>query len=164
MEHKIITIAAIVFALVFVLILAVMMGTITNKANTANTQLSDTLNMTGGTGLERYDNTEVNGQTVIDACKNASAIGGNTKLIIAVQTTASGSSYAIYGYGQSGGSSIGDAGDKGSISATPDTKWHSYDASTAAENDVINSNAQFSSKLIVNTNGVTTGILFTQVA
>lgn len=163
MEHKIIAIAAIVFALVFVLILAVMMGTITNKANTANTQLSDTLNMTGGTGLERYDNTEVNGQTVIDACKNASAIGGNSKLIIAVKTTAA-SSNAIYGYGTSGGSSIGDAGDSGSVSASPDTKWHAYDASAADEKNVINSNAQFSSKLIVNKNGVTTGILFTQLA
>lgn len=156
MGQKIITIAAIVFALVFVLILAVMMGTITNKANTANTQLADTLNMTDATGLDRYDNVTLKGESVVDACKSGSTIGGDTRLFMVVETKDG--QNKVYGYGTSGGG--GDL--TPSVSAQSAEKWTSYNLTNSSDPGFINRSAEFSSELVRNKNNIVVGILFTQ--
>lgn len=145
MGKKIITIASIVFALIFVVLLAVMMGTITNKGNSANTKLVDTLEMTDSTSLDTYaDGSIIKGEAVISAIKNVKTIGGNLKLQIIVKT-ASNISGAKYGYVGSGATSI-----------TP------YNITDSTDSDYINPNASFEVTQNVNANDIITGLTFTQ--
>lgn len=142
MNKKIITIAGIVFALIFVVLLAVMMGTITNKANSANTKLVDTLEMTDNTSLETYsDGSIVKGESVVSAIKNIKSIGGNLKLKVTVETKA------------------GDTTSYGYVNSSTITPYNQTD-STAA--DYINPSASFECTQNINSNGVITGLTFEQ--
>lgn len=148
MSKKIITIAEIVFALIFVVILALFMSTITNKGNSANTKLVDTLEMTDNTSLNSYDGSEMKGEAVINAIKNVKSIGGDLKLKVVVKTKMN-TSGAEYGF-----------------TATSATEPVAYDGTAASKdsghNDYINPSALFSSELVKNSNNVVTGITFTQ--
>lgn len=141
MNKKIITIAGIVFALIFVVLLAVMMGTITNKANSANTKLVDTLEMTDNSSLDSYaTGTIVKGESVVSAIKNVKSIGGNYKLTITVTTK---SNTASYGY-------------VSSSTITP------YNQSDSTKPDYINPSASFVVTQNKNSNQVITGLTFVQ--
>lgn len=142
MGQKIITIAAIVFALVFVLILAVMMGTITNKANTANTQLADTLNMTANTGVDQYNNVVLKGESVISAIKNVKTIGGDLKLKVTVKTGMNTSGQS-YGY-------------------LDDGSFAEYKPLPSSDNNYISPSSEFQSEVVNNANDIATEIVFTQ--
>ena len=144
MNKKIITIAGIVFALIFVVLLAVMMGTITTKANSANSKLVDTLEMTDNTSLSIYDGKTVKGESVLSAIQNVKSLGGGMKLEITVDTK-SGSAPVSYGY-VDGADTI--------------TEYKVTDPNSA---DYINSTANFQSELTKNANDVVTGITFTQI-
>lgn len=148
MEHKIITIAAIVFALVFVLILAVMMGTITNKANSANTQLADTLSMSSDTGVEEYENGSFTGEAVINAIKNVKTIGGDAKIKITVKTAAD-TSGTSYGYTDPSGKPNEIVG---------------YTAPAPTDPKYISTTATFNSTVNKSANGIPQEIVFEQVA
>ena len=87
MNKKIITIAEIVFALIFVVLLAVFMATINSKGNAANTQLVNTLDSTGTTSTQNYNGTDVKGSTVTTALDNFKSIGGDNKITMIVQTS-----------------------------------------------------------------------------
>ena len=87
MNKKIITIAEIVFALIFVVLLAVFMATINSKGNAANTQLVNTLDSTGTTSTQSYNSTDVKGSTVTTALDNFKSIGGDNKITMVVTTT-----------------------------------------------------------------------------
>lgn len=138
MNKKIITIAEIVFALIFVVILAVIMGTVTNKGNSANTKLVDTLEMTDGTSLASYaDGMTVKGETVKTAISQIKSIGGELKLQVFVDTLAN-SSYDTY-----------DSEHKYQISDTTSAKY-------------INPSASFTCWQMINNNGVVTGLHFVQ--
>ena len=86
MNKKIITIAEIVFALIFVVLLAVFMATINSKGNAANTQLVNTLDSTGTTSTQSYNGTDVKGSTVTTALDNFKSIGGDNKVTMVVAT------------------------------------------------------------------------------
>lgn len=144
MNKKIITIAGIVFALIFVVLLAVMMGTITTKTNSANSKLVDTLEMTDNTSLSIYDGTTVKGESVLNAIKNVKSLGGGMKLEIIVDTK-SGSKPVSYGY----------VGGANTITE--------YKVTNPNSADYINSTANFKAKLDTNSNDVVTGISFTQI-
>lgn len=144
MNKKIITIAGIVFALIFVVLLAVMMGTITTKANSANSKLVDTLEMTDNTSLSIYDGKIVKGESVISAIQNVKSIGGGMKLQINVKTKGTDKTES-YGY-------VG-----GSETITE------YKITNPEDPKYINSSANFQSELAKNSNDVVTGINFTQI-
>ena len=150
MNKKIITIAGIVFALIFVVILAVMMGTITNKANNANTKLVDTLEMTDNTSLDTYaDGSIVKGESVISCIKNVKSVGGNLKLSIKVNTLANGSvedKKKTYGY----------------VDSSNTIK--SYNVTDSTDVNYINPSASFRVEQQTNDNDVITGLTFTQQA
>ena len=104
MNKKIITIAEIVFALVFVVLLSVFMATINSKGNQANNNLVDTLEMTNGTSIDKYikmgaDET-VKGTDVTSVATNYKTLGGSTKIEVVVITGKSPSTTATYGYTQ----------------------------------------------------------------
>ena len=102
MDKKVLLIAVIVFALIFVVLMAVLMGTVTNKTNAANTKLVDTLDMTEGMELSNYDGATMKGNAVINAINNGKSLGGKTKLWIYVITKGNGDAKnthgEIYGY------------------------------------------------------------------
>lgn len=145
MNKKIITIAGIIFALIFVVLLAVMMGTITTKANSANSKLVDTLEMTDNTSLSIYDNKIVKGESVISAIQNVRNLGGGVKLEITVKTTEG--TKQSYGYVE---------GEDGLVELVE------YEITNPNDANYINSSANFQSELDDNANGVVTGISFEQ--
>lgn len=163
MNKKIITIAEIVFALVFVVLLSVFMATINTKGNQANNQLVDTLEMTSGTSIDKYvqmsgSTTEtVKGTDVANVASNYKTLGGNAKIQIRVVTNASGSDGKDYGYlTQSasvtvGGKTVEKGGDLGGYVTPSSTDPH-----------YINPSADFKVNVTGNNNGVYDLITFTQ--
>ena len=162
MNTKIITIASVVFALIFVVLLAVMMGTITNKGNSANTKLVDTLEISSGTDLSGYDNVTIKGSTVISAITNGKTLNGDTKMWIMVET---GEQTSVYGYG----TKTGDASDllddlqysdatEFTKSVYASTQYTYYSNSDSSSSDYINEAAYFDSNIISNKNGIIVGI------
>ena len=167
MNKKIIITACIVFALIFVVILAVMMGTISQKANDANTQLVDTLNSVSGLDLSSYDGKDIKGNVVVNAINNSN--NSSTKLFYYV-TTLEGNTDAIYGYGSKtsgdGGQLLSNLKASGSTfnkTVYSSNTFNTYDA-LPNDADYINEKATFSSKLIKNANDMTVGIYFVQVS
>lgn len=147
MNKKIITIAEIVFALVFVVLLSVFMATINSKGNTANTQLIDTLEMTDGTSVNKYENTVVKGTDVQNVATNYKTVGGNYKLTVLVETAAgtTGKTTSFYGYEANGAGGT-----------------HNAYAASSTDPAYINPSGNFYASLIKNTNGVIVGIAFEQ--
>ena len=150
MNKKIITIAEIVFALVFVVMLAIFMATINSKGNDANTNLVNTLESTTGTSISNYENLDkVKGTVVENAVKNYTTISSTSKITIAVQTRAmakTGSEYlyALYGY-----DGVGNTHPAYNAKSTYD--WY------------INPTADFLVEVIKNNNDVAVGIAFKQI-
>lgn len=144
MNKKIITIAEIVFALIFVILLALFMSTISSKGNSANTQLINTLEQTSNTGTSSYDGVEMKGEAVKNAIKNIKTIGGDTKLEVKVHTLDDPEG-ASYGY-------IGN-----------ETTLTPYEGITAKDPQYINPNADFKSTLIYNNNDIVIAIHFAQI-
>lgn len=154
MNKKIITIAEIVFALVFVVLLSVFMATINSKGNQANNNLVDTLEMTNGTSIDKYikmgaDET-VKGTDVTSVATNYKTLGGSTKIEVVVITGKSPSTIATYGYKTSGtDSDVGvDLGGYTQVSST-DPKY-------------INPTGDFTVSTRNNSNGICDQITFTQ--
>ena len=155
MNKKIITIAEIVFALVFVVLLAVFMATINSKGNQANSQLVDTLNSNSMTSISSYiqmesTGTPVKGTVVINACNNYSMIGQDNKLQIKVITgKESPQTEKNYGFATKGPI------DKDQIGG--------YTEPNSNAKHYINPSGNFNIKMEQNDNDVYTGITFTQV-
>lgn len=161
MNKKIITIAEIVFALVFVVLLSVFMATINSKGTTANNQLIDTLEMTSGTSIDKYvslNGSTVKGTEVINLVTNYKTINSNTKVQIDVQTNAlrqkSGSdAYSHYGYAtQAKYGSI----EKGAEIGT-------YQTPNSTDIDYINPTGDFTVNVKTSDNGIYDNIQFIQV-
>lgn len=140
MGSRVQKIAFIVFALLFVAIMAVINTGILNMGTNANKTLSTTVQTSNSSTLELYNNTTIAGDTVAAAAKNPNSLA-NTSMNIYVVTKAM--------------SGIGTAG-KGTYDND-----HKYQAQSG-DNWYINSSAQFRSYLCENDNGVTAGILFVQ--
>ena len=136
MGSRIQHIAFIVFALLFVAIIAVINTGILNMGTNANKTLSTTVQTSNSSTMELYNNTKISGDTVAAAAKNPDSLA-NTSMTVFVVTKAGGQT--VYTYDNS----------------------NKYKAQSSAD-DYINSSAQFQSYLCENDNGVVSGILFIQ--
>lgn len=136
MGSRIQKIAFIVFALLFVAIMAVINTGILNMGTNANKQLSTTVQTSNSSTLELYNNTTLSGDTVASAAKNPNSLA-NTGLTIGVVTSAT-NTVAEY-----------------------DGSDNTYKANSN-DPEYINPSAQFKSYLCQNDNGVVAGILFVQ--
>lgn len=167
MNQKVITIALIVFALIFIVLLAVMMGTVTEKTNTANAQLVDTLAITEGTDVTQLDDQEVKGNYVISTINNGKSSGSKAKMGYLVKTN-SNTDYVSYGYATaSGGSSVdiaSGAGSTGLTSISLGTDYSLYNVSDSSNDNYINETDMFKLNVLKNANDVIVGVAFTQVA
>lgn len=141
MGSRIQKIAFIIFALLFVAIMAVMNSTVLNLGTNGNKQLSTTLQTSDTASLEVYNDATVAGSTVLSAAKNPSSVS-STNLVIGVTTKAADDEVKAYS----------------SNGAITDTEKYTGSDSAYA----INAGSQFHSYLVYNDNNVVTGILFTQ--
>lgn len=142
MNKKIITIAEIVFALVFVVLLAVFMATINSKGNQANNQLIDTLDSTGGTSITKYETMDnVKGTVVVNAVQNYTTLSSDAKLTVGVATKQG--SVKLYGYDSKG-------------------EPHAMYNEVSTSDDYINPKADFTVKVVRNNNDVIVGLAFAQ--
>lgn len=139
MNKKIITIAEIVFALIFVVLLAVFMATINSKGNSANNQLVDTLEATDSSNVKSYPNGGiVKGSTVEMAIDQINSLAGevNTfKITVKTEMNNAGEEY---------------------------NKGDSYNISDSKNKNYINPKADFKCKHITNENGIIIELEFTQ--
>jgi hypothetical protein len=179
-------IAMLVFALIFIVLMAVIMGTIVNKTNASNTKLVDTLDMTEGMELSNYASGTFKGNAVMNAINNGKSLGGKTKLFVFVVTKGEkGTCGTVYGYATgnsttdyteaqfgvlhyfvSGTSTTwsgltcaeGDSEKSLKVSAN----YTSYSAPLSTDKRYINESAEFDSYLVYNVNDVPVGIYFVQ--
>lgn len=135
MGSRIQHIAFIVFALLFVAIIAVINTCILNMGTNANKTLSTTVQTSNSSTLELYNNTKIAGDTVANAAKNPDSLANTAMQVFVV--TKSNNTQATY------------------------DNAHKYKAQSSAK-EYINSSAQFDSYLCENDNGVVSGILFVQ--
>lgn len=135
MGSRVQKIAFIIFALLFVAIMAVMNTSVLNLGTNANKQLSTTLQTSDSSALEIYNNSIVSGNTVLNAAKNPSVVS-STNMTIAVVT-------------------------KANQSGEPYTSTDTYTANPS-DSTYINTSSQFTSHLVSNSNGVIVGIIFIQ--
>ena len=139
MNKKIITIAEIVFALIFVVLLAVFMATINSKGNSANNQLVDVLESTDSSNVKSYPNGgTVKGSTVEMALDQINSLAGDVntfKITVKTEMNESGISYG---------------------------KGDSYNISNSKDVNYINAKADFLCEHIENSNGIVVELVFTQ--
>ena len=135
MGSRIQHIAFIVFALLFVAIIAVINTGILNMGTNANKTLSTTVQTSNSSTLELYNNAKIAGDTVANAAKNPDSLANTAMQVFVI--TKSGNTQATY------------------------DNAHKYKAQSSAA-EYINSSAQFQSYLCENDNGVVSGILFVQ--
>lgn len=141
MGSRIQHIAFIVFALLFVAIIAVINTGILNMGTNANKTLSTTVQTSNSSTMELYNSTKISGDTVAAAAKNPNSLS-NTAMKIYVVTKAT----HVMPTDMANGLYDND---------------NKYQAKSGADN-YINSSAQFDSYLVENNNGVTSGVLFIQ--
>lgn len=132
-------IAFIIFALLFVAIMAVLNTSVLNMATSSNKTLTTTVTTSDSSSLNVYDNTSVYGSTVQECAKKPDSIVSSS-LSVLVCTTGSEESEGYTAY----------------------TGDNTYNQNNAGEADYINPNSMFNSNLLTNSNGVTVGILFYQ--
>lgn len=167
MGEKIGTIAKIVFAIIFIALLATIMGVIMRSGNNAVPKMSDTLALTDSLDLNTYDGTNIVGESVRTAIQNGKAIGGSAKLAFVVKTLED-SDGTSYGYGTKSGENGNVTGKAKSGSTEISVNWQSSTKYTAklesdpSSSTYINPNAYFNSTLLYNDNDVVVGILFEQ--
>ena len=148
MNKKIITIAEIVFALIFVVLLAVFMATINSKGNSANNQLVDTLEATDSSNVKSYPNGGiVKGSTVEMAIDQINSLAGEVNTFTITVTTQlnndnhedpDGTGNGVY------------------------TKGSTYNVTNSKNINYINSKADFKCTHVTNENGIITGLIFAQ--
>lgn len=150
MNKKIITIAEIVFALIFVVLLAVFMATINSKGNSANNQLVDVLESTDSSNVKSYPNGgTVKGSTVEMALDQINSLAGDiNKFYIVVVTN------------QNVASGNEDYDDKEQPYVY--AKGETYNITNSKDPNYINSKADFKCAHVTNENGIIVGLTFTQ--
>lgn len=149
MNKKIITIAEIVFALIFVVLLAVFMATINSKGNSANNQLVDTLEATDSSNVKSYPNGGiVKGSTVEMAIDQINSLAGEVNTFtITVKTQLNPNN---------------DNDDDGGTGNGVYTKGSTYNVTNSKNKNYINPKADFKCEHVTNENGIITGLVFTQ--
>lgn len=141
MNKKIITIAEIVFALIFVVLLAVFMATINSKGNAANNQLVDVMDANSTSSIESYEGQGLmKGTRVTGALESiASIAGGVNDFRIGVFTNAGGENNGeIY------------------------TRDDKYNVNNSKDKDYINPNGDFYCHVVYNDNNIAVGMCFVQ--
>lgn len=135
MGSRVQKIAFLIFALMFVAIMAILNTSILTLGTSANGQLTTTVS-SDDSALSIYDNNSVYGSSVINCAKDPAGVGDTIQNVFVF--TSGSTSGAWY---KAGGA---------------------YNVSDSADENFINRTAKFDSYLCYNNNGVCTGVCFIQ--
>ena len=138
MGSRVQKIAFLIFALMFVAIMAILNTSILTLGSSANSQLTATVT-SDDSSLSIYDQNSVYGSSVINCAKDPTAVGSTIQQVFVVTNASSATT------------------PKG---ATYDGT-NKYDSTVDATN-LVNNTAKFDSYLCYNTNNICTGVLFVQ--
>jgi len=160
MGKKMIVIAEIAFAIVFIILMATIFKTVTSVGNNANSQLENIQRSIEEAELQSYDKTIVSGDTIISTINKMRETDTGLRL-----------SYNIdgkpYGYGMlnsSGSDAYNSSGEvvSGVKVASAESSYKRYDTSLRpGDTDFISPVAEYNSNVICNSNGTVIGVYFT---
>lgn len=171
MNKKILTIAEIIFALVFVILMAMIFRNVIGFGNDANSTISGMREAIADADIASYDDTIVSGDTVISTVNKLKETKNGLKLSYAVcvdDNTSSSSSWYTYGSGvlQFSGSSgtIHNGGNVTIDNIAAGTAFDSYKTYKLSlrpgEDGYISPVQEYKSQLAFNNNNVLIGIVF----
>lgn len=96
MNKKILTVAGIIFALVFILLLAIMFGNISTKTSDSTNKMVDTFNATDNTNSDAYaEGANYKGSEVIALIQNIDAITGSSNTTVKVKQSSNDNSSTV---------------------------------------------------------------------
>lgn len=167
MNKKLITIAEIVFAIAFIILMAKIFGTVNGFGNTVNNQLVNIQLAIDESDMISYDNSVVSGDSVRSMINNMKETKNGIKLSYLVANEIS---HDSYGYGglvtEAGNTAIDSNGDVienlgvGNLSSN----YSKYDISTQVSKETfINPVDKYESHLVFNQNGALIGVIFNKV-
>ena len=159
MNKKILTITSIVFALVFILLMAMLFNSITDTGNDAVDTFGSTKEAIMYNELKAFDNKEVSGSTVINTINSMRETKSGMQMRYAVcnSTTQNSSTYwAYYGYG---GLSFTLTSPYITVGA-PTSTYKTYTVTDVTNTHYINEANKYTANLLKTSNGVVTGIKF----
>ena len=168
MDKKIITIVEIVFAMVFVMIMALLFKTVTDNTNKQTKLMENLQESITNTELQSYDGTRVSGDTVRSVINKMESTENGIRMSYYV--VQNGGSYK-YGYKHitdvgAGTGALYDS-NGASINASFDAtnyKYETYNLTTQpSSSEFISPVVTYESKIVFNVNGAIIGIMFTEV-
>ncbi len=166
MGKKMITIAEIAFAVVFIIIMATIFRTVTNFGNNANNSLQSISKAIEDADIATYNGTTVSGDTVVSTINKLQATKNGVKMSYYVKSSDVKDSYGYEVINSGSGSpNILDAGgDKisGYYSKSANSDYKDYSAKVG-ETGFISPVENYKSNLAFNENGVLVGIIFEEV-
>lgn len=161
MGKKIITIAEIAFAVVFIMIIAVLFRTVMGFGDNANNTLNNIQKSIEDAEMQSYDNSIVSGDNVVSTINKLMETKNNVRLSYLVDGESYGYSVlASPGSGKvydSAGSEISSVG-----TVTANSSYKKYPTSLRpGDSEFISPVAEYESQLAFNANGTLVGIIFT---
>lgn len=163
MNKKILEIAGISFALVFIILMAFIFGNVVDFGNKANSNITDLKEAVIAADIEQYNDSVVSGDTVISTINKLKETKNGIKMSYAVCDGSEGSSSAWKYYGYKVlkyDSSVGTSGGYIGTTAASDS-YTSYKTSLKPGNTgYISPVQEYKSQIVLNENGVLVGIKF----
>lgn len=164
MDKKILSIAGIVFALVFIVLMSMIFMNVINFGEVANNSIERIAQVTEEANLEQYNETVVSGDTVIATINKVKETRNGIKMSYAVCNGAanSASNWTKYGYCKLDYSAEAGAGNQYTTIGTGVTEYKTYDLTLTSSdgNGYISPVQEYTSHIITSTNGMLVGIVF----
>lgn len=171
MDKKIITIAEVGFALIFIILMASIVGNVIGFGNASNDKLEHIRETVNNAELESYNGSIVSGDTVISTINKMTESDTGVKMSYAVcynTTTGSESNWGFYGCKKiefsSGANELVDSNNTNieNLKSGDGGEYTKYKIATKpGETGYISPVKEFTSTLAFNSNGVLIGIVFT---
>lgn len=155
MDKKVIEVALITFALIFVVLMSVCFGHVVGFGNKANNNISSIEMAIVDADLEQYNNKVVSGDAVISTINKMKELKDGTKMSYVVKNDSSWTSYGHSAITATGGIDNIDA----SMVGTGEAEYTRYTANLG-DSAFINPVDSYQSKVVGNENGVVIGIAF----
>lgn len=167
MNNKVIVIAELMFALVFIVVMAHIVSTVVDFGKNANNTLVAMEQAAEEADLSAYDNATISGDIVIATINKMKETNNGIKLSYLVKI---GSSYKKYGYcainSSSGSNSLYKKGETSPISGisvtTRQSSYTYYSIHTPGADGFISPVEEYTSEILYNGNFAVIGILFTR--
>lgn len=167
MGKKIITIAEIIFAIVFIIIMALLFNTVTNFGDSANESLTNIKQSIEDADIASYNNTTVSGDTVVSTINKLKTTKNGVKLSYYVDLdTLADNSFGYCTIKSGNGAKVLDSDGKelsGYTYSSAETTYVTYKGKAGNTSEFISPVENYTSKLAFNENGVLIGMIFEKV-